>query len=74
MSISASYQENKFKVMESTAVKSDLEPNAFRNLILASKANLWKHVEMVQYNTENQRSGLSHIWGTYQYSGHEIRQ
>jgi hypothetical protein len=53
------FWETGFGVTESTKFKRDLEQNTFSNLTLASKINLWKNVEIVQYKMENQKRALS---------------
>jgi hypothetical protein len=42
-------------------LKFALEVNTFWNLTLAGKLNLWNYVEIVQHNTENGGSALSHF-------------
>jgi hypothetical protein len=50
-----------FKLGYQLQFQCDLERNAFRNLTLASKENLWKCVERVQNIVENGNSVLSHF-------------
>jgi hypothetical protein len=42
--------------------KYDLEQNSFRNLTYVGKTNLWVYVNIVQQNTEDHNSALSHFY------------
>jgi hypothetical protein len=41
--------------------KCDSEPNIFGNIKLATKVSLWKYVDIMQHNTENEKSASSHF-------------
>jgi hypothetical protein len=56
--INISFWGSGFEVRRSTAV---LKQDTFWNLTPVSKVNLWKYLEIVQHNSENQKSALSHF-------------